>query len=148
TLQCRNEGRFLEARTTAAITQEEALDRFRVRDKYATQKDDYLREKHREMVWRDVIKASLPLDLEGETDEAAQNKYRSHRGSVIRALRQIILDGDRSYGVFPDEPLQDKDGFFIVENVSIFIANNLEEIGELVMADNRHKILEHKRRET
>jgi hypothetical protein len=143
--KCREQGRFLEEQTTREVIQEEALEHFKVREIFSKQRDDFIREKIREAVLRDVIKASVPLGPEDDdVDEAARARQNMDRGNLIRALKGIIFEGDQGYGIVPEEPLQDENGFFIVENIRHFIEQNLDNISESIRANNRFKFEKHK----
>jgi hypothetical protein len=118
---CREQGRFLREQITREQIRVEAVDRFAVRDEYATRLDDFIRDRRRETVWNTVIKgfiSELP-----EMDPL-------YRGCLLKGLRKIVMEGDTSYGIEPTTPLKNADGIFVLENVWKFVSENHERVGQ------------------
>ncbi|EGY21986.1 hypothetical protein VD0002_g1915 [Verticillium dahliae] len=127
--RCRQEGRYTTQRTSREQIKHEAFARFHVEAEYNRRLDEYIREKQIDTVWKD-IKAAFPAA--DPTDKYACQS----RGCTIKALKKVIIEGDTSFGVLPDEdsPMRDKDGFFIFENVYDFISRKGQEVGRAAMA--------------
>ena len=138
--QCREQGRFLEVQTTREQVTEEALDRFHVRAEYTSRRAEFLLETQRDATWR-LIKASVPA-----VTSSSNPRDMTYQACLIKALRNIIMESDTSYGIQAPAGLRDQDGFFVTEKVMDFVAGNRDEIGRLAYKRHHEAFLEHKER--
>ncbi|GAB0132286.1 hypothetical protein EsDP_00000727 [Epichloe bromicola] len=121
--ECRQQGRFLKRRTTREEITNEAISRFHVGDEYHTRKKEALLERQRDLIFRDLIKGTIPQP------DGADTEATLFRGCQIKALKKIILEGDTAYGVTPESDLMDDDGFFDFDRTADFIVKNKDEVG-------------------
>lgn len=81
--KCRAEGRFVAVEASREEIQEEALVRFGVREEFELREREWRMEKHRDEMWRVVIKGSVPEAM-GPAARAATCRY----------LKGVLMDGD------------------------------------------------------
>jgi hypothetical protein len=137
--QCREEGRFLAEPTAREAVQEEALDRFGAREAFVRQREDFFMERETDAV-RKLIKDAVPAEPEGAPSALELAQHNTFRGVVLKGLRELILNDNRELrekwavegGSFKDET-----GHWIFENVTAFIAKNLDAVAKHAMAENR-----------
>ncbi|KAK2608501.1 hypothetical protein QQS21_002963 [Conoideocrella luteorostrata] len=122
--ECRREGRFLERRTSRKEITREAIERFNVGDEYSSRRRKLLLERQRDFIFRDVIKGAIPQP------DHLDSRAMLFRGCQVKALKRIILEGDKSFGVQPEESLTDEDGLFNMKRVAKFIAKHKNEVGK------------------
>ena len=127
--RCRREGRFAEQRMNREQTLIEAFERFGVRQEYEERLLNYRRQRQAETLWRTVIKAALPV--EGIDCE--------RRGAAAGALKKIIMQGDKSFGIVPATPLKDSNGLYVEDEVRRFVQLRWEEVGEIASRQNQKK---------
>ncbi|KAK1450036.1 hypothetical protein CMEL01_07372 [Colletotrichum melonis] len=70
-----------------------------------------------------------------------------YRGLLNKAFKKIIVDGDLSYGVKPEENEEFRDGMgqMIKDQPENFILKHHEEVGKAAVAEHERKFQEHKR---
>lgn len=140
--RCREEGRFLVKPTTREAITQEALDWFHVEPEYTSRRDEFLLEKQKDMIWRDVIKGSLPAV------DSSDPRAINYRSCLVKALKRIILEDDDRYGVLPDPTLREDGGFYVVENVLDFIVRRQDEIGNIAWGLNQQQYAESRKRKS
>ncbi|TAQ87032.1 hypothetical protein B7494_g4649 [Chlorociboria aeruginascens] len=120
----REAGTHDEAKVTREQIRDEAFEKFGIKQEY----DERLREwklvKHKDEIWRDVIKQAVPLE-----DENYQL-----RSATIKMLKTIIMEGEIWEGTSPKEALIDEQGFYNVDAVRDFIEKNRRKVGEVAWA--------------
>lgn len=138
---CRVEGHFLERRTNRDDVLRGAFERFQVKDEYQRRLDHHITE---QQVFR--IKSSIKELFPAPEGPSPAQKEIQYRGCLLKALTRIVIDGDTSYGIVPDQdtPLKDSRGCFITENVIDFINRNHEAIGAAAMARHHQAFLDRK----
>ncbi|KAK1990348.1 hypothetical protein LX36DRAFT_414150 [Colletotrichum falcatum] len=139
---CRREGRFLREPITWLEVTEEAFGRFYIRPWYKRVHLDVVRSRGEDRVLADVLKTIdniVPAD-------PADTKRCQFRGGLKKALRRIIFQGDKSYGVGPDRVLRDGLGLMIKDEVDRFVSNKWKEVGSAAMEMNQKRFEEHCRR--
>ncbi|KAG5930961.1 hypothetical protein E4U53_002033 [Claviceps sorghi] len=126
--ECRQQGRFLEKRTSKKQVIQAAFSRFHVGPEYELRRKEALVERQRELIFRDLIKGTIPQPSHCDAQTTLL------RGCQIKALKKIILEGDTTtYGVKVDATFQNEDGFFDLVRIADFIAARKDEIGEAAM---------------
>ncbi|KAK5996677.1 hypothetical protein PT974_02017 [Cladobotryum mycophilum] len=137
--QCREQGRFAEKRTTREEVTQEAFARFHVEREFTIRRDEFLLERQREYIWNQSIKGSIP---EPKHPDHSAILYRS---CLVKAMKRIILEGDKTYGVVPADSLKDAEGNFFMEKVDEFILNNQQEVGEAAIKRHHSAVTERMR---
>ncbi|POR33892.1 Uncharacterized protein TPAR_05908 [Tolypocladium paradoxum] len=138
-VQCRSAGRFPERRASREQITMEAFARFNVEAEFTARRDAFLLDKQKETIWTKLIKGSIPLPQQSDPQEIM------YRSCLVKALKRIILEGDTSYGVRPDESFKDGDGFYLFENVVDFINRHKDEVGEAATKRQNARYAEHMR---
>ncbi|KAG5917832.1 hypothetical protein E4U42_007096 [Claviceps africana] len=134
--ECRRQGRFLEKRMSREQVTHAALCRFHAGPAYGLRRKEALVERQRELIFRDLIKGTIPPPAAGHYDAQAT----LFRSCQIKALKSIILQGDATtYGVDVGESFQNEDGFFDLARAADFIAARKDEIGEAAMLVHRRR---------
>ncbi|CAM1507460.1 Fc.00g071010.m01.CDS01 [Cosmosporella sp. VM-42] len=135
--KCREEGRFLTKPTTREAVTDECFAWFHVEEEFTSRRQAFLLEKQRDMVWKTLIKGSIP---EVESADPREILYRS---CLVKALKRIILEGDNRYGILPEQDLKDEEGFYIEEDVLDFISLNQDRVGKVAIELNHGNYIEH-----
>ncbi|EKD13240.1 uncharacterized protein L3040_003041 [Drepanopeziza brunnea f. sp. 'multigermtubi'] len=121
--KCRAEGRFLEMKTTREQIQQEALQTFGGREEFEKREREWKLEKHKDQMWRTVIKGTVPQDLDPVV-----------RGATCRYFKGILMDGDILWhGEVPKAAERNEDGFWDLGAVQAFVESNIEEAQRLGM---------------
>ncbi|WYZ42691.1 hypothetical protein EsH8_VI_000390 [Colletotrichum jinshuiense] len=125
--RCRAETRFMEERTSRQAVREEAFQRFGVEKEYMGRLSEFMRKQSQETILAH-IKELVPAATPGDPQSC------QYRGCLMKALKKIIFEGDKSYGVVPETTLEDDLGFMIQEKATRFVSDNLDAIGKAAMA--------------
>ncbi|EFQ36427.1 hypothetical protein CGRA01v4_10478 [Colletotrichum graminicola] len=137
--RCRQEGRFLGEPFTWLNVTEDAFDRFCIRPWYKRVHLDVVRSRSEDRVLADVLKTIdniVPAD-------PADPKRCQFRGGLKKALKKIIFQGDKSYGVAPERELRDGLGLMIKDEIDRFVSNKWKEVGDAAMERNQKRFKEH-----
>ncbi|KAL7937308.1 hypothetical protein V8C35DRAFT_292154 [Trichoderma chlorosporum] len=126
--ECRRLGKFSERKFTREQIAEEAFSMFGVEEDFNTRRKEFLAEKQRDYIWNKSIKGSVP---EAKSSDQKDILYRS---CLVKALKKIILEDDKSYGCVPEKSLKNPDGTYNMQEVEAFIANHQEDVGKAAMA--------------
>jgi len=126
------DGRHGKDPPTRQQTKLEALHRFSVEHEYNQRLDDWRRERQFDEVWRNVIKAGVPVD-------GVDSQFRA---ASIRALKSVIMEEDYGDGGIPPRPLKQENGMFDVETVSDFVSGNWKRLGEIAIAEQKVRAAE------
>ncbi|CAG9977608.1 unnamed protein product [Clonostachys byssicola] len=121
--ECSKQGRFRELSLTREQVTHQAMDKFGVEEEFEQRRQEFLLERDRDAIWKNVIKVQVP-----EAD-LSNTKSITYRGCLLKALKKIILEGEETHGVVPGNSMKDENGFFIPEAVKTFIDENKNEIG-------------------
>ena len=135
---CRDQGRFLQRRTSRAEVAHQAFDTFGVEDAYEVRRREMMLERQRQVIWNEVIKPSVPSPDRNDPKDVL------FRGCQLKALKRIILEDDASYGVCPEQPLQQHDGFFDIDAVRDFVTSHQQEVGEAAVVRHHSRYAERK----
>ncbi|KAI1762962.1 hypothetical protein GGR53DRAFT_394497 [Hypoxylon sp. FL1150] len=135
---CRDAGSRFAARPPATrdSVRTEAFARFPgARQAYEERLAGWRRERQRQTLWRDVIKASVP--------ESGNPVDRHWRSNAAGALKKIVLLDDYGLGVRPDASLRDGgSGLYDEERVRRFVVENWEEVGRRAWKENQARFAE------
>ncbi|TVY89505.1 hypothetical protein LAWI1_G006802 [Lachnellula willkommii] len=77
--------------------------------------------RHKDEIWREVIKGSIPLE---DVDP-------QFRAASIRTIKAVVMEGQEFQGAVPDAVKQDEHGFYDVAAVKAFVEANWEEAGRV-----------------
>ncbi|RYP53554.1 hypothetical protein DL768_001509 [Monosporascus sp. mg162] len=130
--KCREEGQLGNTQLTRADVRDQAFASFGVRHEYEVRLVEWRMQRQKETLWRDVIKASLPEDLDP-----------IWRGCAASALKKIIMQGDDSFGIRSQRNLRDESGFYIEEYVREFVQDSWKQVGDVAWRKNHERYLEH-----
>ncbi|RYO82555.1 hypothetical protein DL764_009594 [Monosporascus ibericus] len=130
--KCREEGRFGNAQLTRDEVRDQAFARFGVKREYERRLAEWRMQRQKETLWRDVIKASLPEELDP-----------MWRGCAASALKKIIMQDDDSFGIRPQRNLRDESGLYIEEYVREFAQDSWKQVGDVAWRKNHERYLEH-----
>ncbi|KAI2606581.1 hypothetical protein GGR54DRAFT_644194 [Hypoxylon sp. NC1633] len=131
---CREANRFTKRDATRDSVRMEAFELFpSSRTAYDARLSEWRKERQRQTLWRDVIKASIP-DIPEEEDGIQRNAiWRSH---ISTALKKIVMQDDYSLGIRPLVPLVDACGMYNEDQVKRFVSDNWKKVGEIVWQKN------------
>jgi len=118
--KCREEGKYREAKITRDEIRDDAFYTFSIQKEYEEILKEWTLSKHKEDLWRDVIKGGLP-----ELDDIIL------RGAASKELREIIMQGKSFNGKVPEAASVDKNGFYDVDAVKAFVVENWKRAGEI-----------------
>ncbi|KAF4634177.1 hypothetical protein G7Y89_g3939 [Cudoniella acicularis] len=127
----RKEGQYREAKTTREQIRDEAFEKFGVRKEYETRLRDWKLVRHRDELWRDVIKGGIPEDADP-----------AFRGAAIRFLKAVIMEGEFFDGAIPDAATVNEEGFHDLDAVRHFVASNWRRAGEIGWERQKVKAME------
>lgn len=122
----REEGRYGNVTVTREEIQNDALDKFGVREEFEQRQKEWALSTHLQNLWRETIKETVPL---------ADPQLR---GASIRALKKIILEGGEYEKVVPQA---NKEGFYDLEEVKEFVLANWERAGEIGLERQHEKYM-------
>ncbi|KAI1860648.1 uncharacterized protein JN550_011496 [Neoarthrinium moseri] len=130
--KCREQGRANHQHLSRDETREEAFQQFGVRDVYHARLIDFQKERQRQTLWKDVIKAAIPPNLDPH--------WRSVAAS---ALKKIIMQDDDSFdGYRPQVHIRDDDGMYIEDEVRRFVQDSWEAVGKIAWEQNQLRFKE------
>ena len=98
---------------------DEAFRAFNIEAIYWAQLKDWRLKKEPEAV-KNLIKSAIPDDLDPQ-----------FRGSLLSAIKKIVMQDSKEYGLIPKISLRDEDGFYDKDMTRAFVEENWEEIGKL-----------------
>ncbi|KAH6718760.1 hypothetical protein BKA61DRAFT_596214 [Leptodontidium sp. MPI-SDFR-AT-0119] len=130
--KCREQGRFLEMRSSREQVRDEAFEKFGVREEFDTRLREWKLERHKDEMWRGVIKGSVPTE---DVDP-------QFRAASVRFLRAVLMDGELWEGSPLKEAERDGEGMWDLEAVRRFVEGNWEEAGRLGMVFQQKRALE------
>jgi hypothetical protein len=119
--KCREDGRYGEAKVTREQIRDEAFGRFGVKEEYDDRLKSWKLVRHQEEIWRDAIKGCVPVE----------NVDPQFRAAAIRTLKGVIMEDDLFDGVKPQAAVKNEDGFYDVEAVNGFVAENWKKAGDI-----------------
>ncbi|KAI0160947.1 hypothetical protein GGR52DRAFT_562298 [Hypoxylon sp. FL1284] len=122
---CQQAGRFTTQTATRDSVRAEAFARFPgTQSVYTARLLEWRRERQRQTLWRDVIKASVPPNDEEPTSQ-------HWRSTAAAALKKIILQDDYSLEIRPAAPLRDEGtGLYDLDATRRFVVDNWRRVGE------------------
>jgi hypothetical protein len=123
---CCTAGRFKQPRTSPKKMVLEALQSFGVEEQVRLQVTQSIRDSEREFISIYLINAAIP-----EVSDDADLRARCYRIRQIVALEEIILEGEKKYGIVPATSLFDKNGWYRMHEIKEFIRENKVKVGDL-----------------
>lgn len=130
--KCREEGRYRKQEITREEIREDAFNKFGVQKEYGERLTAYKLLRHRENVWLEAIKGSIPID---DVDPQI-------RAAAVRVMKAVIMEGEDFEGGVPDTVRPDKDGFYDISAVEDFVQANWEKAGNIGMARQQARALQ------
>ncbi|KAI0125454.1 hypothetical protein BJ170DRAFT_432449 [Xylariales sp. AK1849] len=124
--KCREDGRFTQPLMKRDQVRDEALRRFEVRQTYETRLLDFQKQRQKEALWRNVIKAALPDDLDPQW-----------RSCTASALKKIIMEDDGSFGYRPSLPLRNGSGLYLEDDVRQYVRTSWRDVGQVAWQQNQ-----------
>ncbi|KAH8592400.1 hypothetical protein B0O99DRAFT_629588 [Bisporella sp. PMI_857] len=118
--KCRQEGRLGNTNTTREDVRNEAFATFGVKQEYETRVREWQLLRHKEYIWKNIIKNSIPEDTNPVV-----------RGAATRTLKLVILEGGAFDGEVPRAVEKDENGFHNLEEVKKFVADNWKRAGQI-----------------
>ena len=139
--RCREQGRFMESRVARSEVRDEAFARFPgVKGEYSTRLLEWRIQRQKESIWKNVIKAALPEALPEEGCGGPSPMWRSCAAS---ALKKIIMQGDKSFGILPPGDFKDENGLYIEDDVRTFVKETWKQVGDEAWRQNQQRYREH-----
>ena len=130
--QCRAQGLYLTMQTSREQIRDEAFVKFGVQEEYERRLKEWNMERHKDELWRGVIKATVPVEEVDPQFRAASVKY----------LKSVIMEGGLWNGEAVQASERDEDGKWDFEEVRNFVTENWEEAGRLRMAAQQKRAVE------
>ncbi|KAG9234191.1 hypothetical protein BJ875DRAFT_462136 [Amylocarpus encephaloides] len=121
----RKEGGHVEAKSTRDKIRAEAFEMFNVGEEYQRRLTEWKLARHRDELWRDIIKGGVP-----DNDEIDV----MFRSAATRMLKAFIMEGEDFDGTISPASKTDKDGFHDIAAVKAFVEANWEKAGKIGMA--------------
>jgi hypothetical protein len=119
--KAREEGKYSGMKVTREQVRDEAFKKFGGKEEYEKVLGDWLLVRHKDKLWGEVIKGSVPID---DVDPA-------FRGAAIREVKGVIMEGKEFEGMVPDAARKDEKGFHDLEAVHKFVVENWKRAGEI-----------------
>ena len=113
--QCASDTGDLDLRVRV---RDEAFRTFNVEPIYWAQLKDWRLKKEPE-VDKKLIKSAIPNDLDPQ-----------FKGSLMSAIKRIVMEGSTEYGPTPKVSLRDDEGFYNKDMTRAFVVENWQEIGK------------------
>lgn len=135
--KCRMRGDFAQRKTSREEVTAQAMSYFAVTEEFMQRRREYLIERHRDMIYRKLIKDAIPA-VDDTSDMRAVN-YRSH---LIKALKLTILEGSQDFGYTFDQSNIDENGLLDIVKVQEFVHEHKDAIGKAAVDIQHAKYLE------
>jgi hypothetical protein len=129
---CREQGRFSNKEITREQIRDEILDKYPIKEQYETKLRDWLLVRHKDELWRDVIKGSVP----------EENVDPAFRAAAIRQLKATIMERDPFDGDIPAASVPNEEGYYDLEAVRDFIEKNWKRAGEIGLVRTQERALQ------
>ncbi|KAG4431466.1 hypothetical protein IFR05_013056 [Cadophora sp. M221] len=130
--RCREQGKFLEMKSSREEVRDEAFEKFGVREEFETRLREWRLERHKDEMWRGVIKGSVPTE---DVDP-------HFRAASVRFLKAVLMDEELWDGRALKEAERDEEGLWDLEAVKGFVEGNWEEAGRLGMVFQQRRAVE------
>ncbi|KAE9376591.1 hypothetical protein N431DRAFT_435868 [Stipitochalara longipes BDJ] len=127
----REEGRCGECKFTRDQIKEEAFKKWAVRKEYEERLKVWRLARHEDELWRDVIKGSVPEDMDPQV-----------RGAAIRQLKAVIMEGEEWEGTVPDAAKKNEEGFHDLTVARKFVLENWRKAGKVGWERMQKKAME------
>lgn len=137
--QCREKGMYSSRPTWRWAVKAQAITRFGIGKEYARRLSEFLLEKQQRRIG-DIIKEAMPP---AEPKDQSATTYRS---CLIKALKNIIIEGSEEFGVVRPANLLRANGYLNERAVNTFIACSKDTVGRLAFQKHQNDWLEHKQR--
>ena len=129
---CRAKGLYITMQTSREQIREEAFVKFGVQEVYERRLREWNMEKHKDELWRGVIKATVPVEEVDPQFRAASVKY----------LKGVIMEGGFWEGKTVKASERNDDGKWDFEKVRTFVVESWEEAGRLGLAAQQKRAVE------
>ncbi|TVY82865.1 hypothetical protein LSUE1_G004155 [Lachnellula suecica] len=139
--RCREEGRFTVQKTTREDVREEAFQKFGVQKEYEEKLANWTLLRHKDEVWREAIKGSIPTENIDHQFRSLPFQYTNSldRAAAIRVIKGVVLDGEEFVGDLPAAVKPNEKGFYDVEAVKLFVEANWPKAATIGMARQLEK---------
>lgn len=134
--KCRAEGRFGNNTITRESIRDEVFTKYPIQKEYETRLRDWSLIRHKDELWREVIKGSVPIE------EAGQAVDPQLRAAAIRQLKAVIMEHEEWEGEVREEAKSDERGFYDLEKVRAFVEENWKKAGEVGWVRTQEKAKE------
>ncbi|KAI6779327.1 uncharacterized protein J7T54_000425 [Emericellopsis cladophorae] len=124
--ECRREGKYVRRRTNREEIMYECFDRFAVEREYNARKKEFMQEQEADYIWTTLIKGSIPAPPADSTDTKAQQ----YRGTLVKALKKILLEDNKSYGVVAPK-MRNSEGSWDLDRVKAWIEEVKDTVGRI-----------------
>lgn len=129
--KCRREGNLGNDKITRDEIRDDAFEQFGIQEEYESRQKDWLLIRHKDDLWRDVIKGGVPADVEPQ-----------FRAASIKTLKLVIMEGEEFDGAVPDASRTNDEGFYDRKVVTRFVKENWKRAGEIGWARQQARALE------
>lgn len=134
--RCRAAGRYGNNTVTREGIRDEVFTQYPIKAEYETRLHDWSLVRHKDELWRDVIKGSVP------TEEAGQALDPQFRAAAIRQLKAVIMEQEAWEGGVAEAAKTDERGFYDLEKVRAFVGKNWRRAGEVGWVRTQEKARE------
>jgi hypothetical protein len=132
--RCLSEGRYMSSPgITRQQFRDEAFVQFdpTVKITYETRQSEWILAKHKDDIRREAIKGSVPEDVDPQ-----------FRAASIRTLTGVVMEGDTFKGMAVPEVAVNEKGFWDVDSVRLWVAENWKEAGEIGWARQQQRAMD------
>lgn len=119
--KCRGEGRFGNNTITRESIREEIFGKYTVREEYESKLKDWMLVRHKDELWREIIKGSVPVE---GVDPA-------FRAAAIRQFKAVVMEQDFWNGKVLGIAVPNEEGFYDLDAVKKFVVENWRKVGEV-----------------
>ncbi|CZT41928.1 uncharacterized protein RSE6_01745 [Rhynchosporium secalis] len=130
--KCRQQGRFLEMKASREQIRDEAFQQFNVKEAYETRLQEWKLERHKDELWRVVIKGNVPVE---DIDPVL-------RAASCRFLKSVLMEAELWDGRVLKEAERNAEGFWNWDAVKRFVEGNWEEAGHRGLVVQQKRTLE------
>jgi hypothetical protein len=119
--RCREQGRFGSNTITREGIRDEVFKKYPIKEEYETRLRDWSMLRHKDELWREVIKGSVPV--EGVDPPL--------RAAAIRQLKSVIMEQEEWEGKVVDAARTNEEGYWNLDVVREFVKGNWQKAGEI-----------------
>lgn len=130
--KCREEGRFGNNTISRDSIRQEIFTKYPVQQEYESKLKDFLLVQHKEVLWRDIIKGSVPVE---GVDPA-------FRAAAIRQFKAVIMEQEMWDGRYLELAMPNEGGFWDLDAVKKFVRKNWKKAGDLNVIRTQQRAME------